>query len=1020
MAISKIVQNSLDTDSISLGPKIRSVQIANSTYVVKDDTAVNTGGGYIVITGSGFTSNSTVLIGSNSACSVTFISATQLRAQIPSATPGSYPVYVVTGDGGTAIRVNALTYSDSPIWVTTSPLTGQTVETAFSIQLSATGANTYVLQTGSTLPSGVSLAANGLLSGTVTGIDNDTTYNFTVEAIDAENQESPKALAVTVTGQYVTNRSLRFNSADSAYLSRTPASSGSATTVTFSFWVKKSQVSAGESNRYPTLYSSGINWSSTDTFTFNPDDKLTIFLGGGTTSLITTQVFRDPSAWYHIVLAIDTTQATSSNRIKMYVNGVQVTAFDTAVYPTLNYNFPKLNNSSNVQGIGYAGNSGATEQSYFAGYMAEIHFVDGTALTPSSFGKFDNTQGGVWVPKTVSGLTYGTNGFYLPFSDNTSTTTLGNDGTANNNDWTLNNFSVTAGAGNDSLVDSPTPNGIDDGSGADVKGSYAVLNPADKGSAITLTNGGLNFSITATQCMVRSTVGMSTGKWYWEYTIGTSGAFTPGIDDGTANRETDYVGESAKSYGMFGGNGNKYNNNNALSYGVSYTDGDTISVAFNADTGTIWFAKNGTWMNSATTQEIINGTTTNSAYTGITPTNKHWYVAVGGGQAGSCSGVVNFGQRPFAYTAPTGYECLVSQNIDPQIAANSSTTLANSYFGTVLYTADTPGGKSITGWNFNPDLIWIKNRDNVENHYLYDTVRGILANTSMSTNLTNAEYNLSGITLGTTTGGITISDTNYESGELYYINRTYVAWGWKAGNSNVTNNNGTKTSTVRANQTAGFSIVTYTGDGATAGTVGHGLGVKPSFIIVKNRSASGGWVCWHKGLTGSNENDRYVYLNSDAVSGTTSNYWGTGGITSSVFGTWTTGGDNNNSGSNFVAYVWAEIEGFSKFGRYTGNGSTEGPFVYTGFRPAFILTKNVTTGGYWWEMVDTGRSPLNPTDKTLYANVNDSEYTSSAYNKDILSNGFKIRGTSAGHNSSGDTFIYMAFAESPFKNARAR
>jgi hypothetical protein len=198
MAISKIVQNSLDTTSISLGPKISSVQVANSTYVVKDDTAVNTGGGYIVVTGSGFTSNSTVLIGSNNACSVTFISSTQLRAQVPSATPGSYPVYVVTGDGGTAIRINALTYSDSPTWVTTSPLTSQVVDTSFSFQLSATGANTYVLQTGSTLPSGVSLAANGLLSGTVTGLNNDTTYNFTVEAVDAESQESPKALAVTI------------------------------------------------------------------------------------------------------------------------------------------------------------------------------------------------------------------------------------------------------------------------------------------------------------------------------------------------------------------------------------------------------------------------------------------------------------------------------------------------------------------------------------------------------------------------------------------------------------------------------------------------------------------------------------------------------------------------------------------------------------------------------------------------------------------------------------------------------
>jgi hypothetical protein len=330
MAISKIVQNSLDTDSISLGPKIRSIQIANSTYVVKDDTAVNIGGGYIVITGSGFTSNSTVLIGSNSACSVTFVSTTQLRAEVPASAAGSYPVYVVTGDGGTAIRVNALTYSNTPTWVTTSPLSSQAVDTSFSIQLSATGANTYVLQAGSSLPPGVSLAANGLLSGTVTGIGNDTTYNFTVEAIDTENQESPKALAITISGQYVISRSLRFNAADAAFLSRT-FGSGNRSTWTLSAWVKRSIFTPVDD--FKVLF--GLNNSDKIAF-YN--GQLVLYLGAGAAYTWWSEpLLRDPAGWYHIVVAYDTTQATAANRIRVYVNGTQQSYTNSTSFPTLNW-----------------------------------------------------------------------------------------------------------------------------------------------------------------------------------------------------------------------------------------------------------------------------------------------------------------------------------------------------------------------------------------------------------------------------------------------------------------------------------------------------------------------------------------------------------------------------------------------------------------------------------------------------------------------------------------------------------
>ena len=351
MAISKIVQNSLDTDSISLGPKISSVQVANSTYVVKDDTAVNTGGGYIVITGSGFTSNSTVLIGANTACSVTYISTTQLRAQVPSATPGSYPVYVVTGDGGTAIRVNALTYSDSPIWVTTSPLTSQIVDTFFSIQLSATAANTYVLQTGSTLPSGVSLAANGLLSGTVTGLTNETTYNFTVEAVDAEAQESPKALSVSIsvtdpyfnlTTMYLkgdgTNGANNNVFTDSSNNNYTITRTGNTSQGTFSPFSPAGfgAYFDGSDDSYSVPESADFRFGSGD-FTIEAwlwiettsNSQLAFHWNGTTTGDITGSTNVLPNRWNHC--AITRTGTT----IRFWINGVQDSAGALTVSSTI-------------------------------------------------------------------------------------------------------------------------------------------------------------------------------------------------------------------------------------------------------------------------------------------------------------------------------------------------------------------------------------------------------------------------------------------------------------------------------------------------------------------------------------------------------------------------------------------------------------------------------------------------------------------------------------------------------------
>ena len=331
----------------------------------------------------------------------------------------------------------------------------------------------------------------------------------------------------------------------------------------------------------------------------------------------------------------------------------------------------------------------------------------------------------------------------------------------------------------------------------------------------------------------------------------------------------------------------------------------------------------------------------------------------------------------------------------------------SDYFNVLTYTG-TGATQTISGLGFQPDWVWIKGRSGATDHKLTDAVRG--ATKSLESNTTDAEATDSnGITAFTSTGFTVGSDSVYNNN-----GSTYVAWCWKANGTGASNTAGSITSTVSANTTAGFSIVTYTGTGANA-TVGHGLGVAPSMVIVKRRPTAGSnWPVWHTGIA----NTEYLMLNSSNAKTTGLAWWNSTSPTSTVF---SVGSDPDTNGTvAIVAYCFAQVAGYSAFGSYVGNGSTDGPFIYTGFRPAFILTKDITTGSYWWEMVDSARSPYNTSNVALYANVADSEYTSSLYNKDLLSNGFKIRGISDAQNTSGSTYIYMAFAQNPFKYANAR
>jgi len=316
---------------------------------------------------------------------------------------------------------------------------------------------------------------------------------------------------------------------------------------------------------------------------------------------------------------------------------------------------------------------------------------------------------------------------------------------------------------------------------------------------------------------------------------------------------------------------------------------------------------------------------------------------------------------------------------------------------------------SANGVSFQPDLVWVKGRSGATDHAWYDAVRGVQK--QIESNTTTAETT-------ETTGLTAFGSTGFTIGALAQMNTnaaTYVGWQWNAGGSTVTNTSGSISAQVRANTTAGFSVVTYTGTGANA-TVGHGLGVAPRMFIVKERSVAGDdWYVYHASLGAANT----VFLNTTSASTAGgSAAWNSTAPTSTVFSLGTSVGVNQNT-QTYVAYCFAAVAGYSAFGSYTGNGSADGPFIYTGFRPRFVLIK-MSSAVAFWRIHDTSRNPSNVADLSLYPNANYADTTAVSEYWDILSNGFKLRTSDSEQNANGGTYIYMAFAENPFKYANAR
>ena len=759
---------------------------------------------------------------------------------------------------------------------------------------------------------------------------------------------------------YKISRSLRFNSADSAYLNRTPASAGNRKTWTYSAWIKLGKLGQARGFLAATA-------GTPISFGLDSSDRIFITVSGvgiGTS----TAVFRDPSAWYHVVIGFDTTQGPTADRVNVHVNGTRYFLSSTLVALNTDY---EINNNS-AQQIGTTGVTGST--TYFDGLITEIHFVDGQVLNPSSFGETD-TITGVWKPKKYAG-TYGTNGFYLNFSDNsgTTSTTLGKDSSGNGNNWTPNNFSVTAGAGNDSMIDTPTPY-ADGGNG---RGNYPTANPLDRtaGNGTSFSNG--NLDVVLANASVRGTIGIpSSGKWYFEWTItkvyvdaqGNLGIAGGVVKAGTTALCGVIPATASNPFDV----GGIYKNGSKVQSVLGLSVNDVFSVAIDMDALTLQAYRNGTTFGSSITLDSAvyiphfsgNGTSTGDANTAA----------------------LNFGQRSFAYTPPSGFKALNTQNLpEPSIKK------PNQYFNAVTYTGSS-SSVSVTGVGFQPDFIWTKARSTTFNHGVFDSVRGFGSGATkiLFTNNTNAEATQSNILSvnsdGFTTGTTSVGETN-NSGD------TYVAWNWKE------------------SATPGFDIVTYTGDGTAGRTISHNLGVAPSLIIAKGRTNADNWPVGHA----SRNWDRHLLLNSTAAEAVTSSSWNNTAPTSSVF---TVGSDAriNQNTITYVAYLWSEVAGFSRFGSYTGNGSSDGPFVFCGFRPRWVMIKRTDSAGSWF-MIDTARGSYNVVNPYVMANVSNAEATDLSW--DILSNGFKLRSSYTDINTSSGTYVFAAFSESAFKYALAR
>ena len=786
---------------------------------------------------------------------------------------------------------------------------------------------------------------------------------------------------------YTIDQSLRFNDNDQPSLSKTYSTAQTNTKIiTISVWVKRGDLGRRNSIMFAKSGSSG--W-----LTFRTDDKLYWNpYNTGYNGFKSTRVFRDTSAWYHIVATADSENQSGANIYNVYVNGEQLTNSDGSTHVPDDTATKFLANGLTT----YIGDDTDASTYHHDGYLAEMHVIDGSVVAHTEFGE---TKNGVWVPKEYSG-SYGNNGFYLSFADSAN---IGDDLSGNTNDFTATNLAVS-----DVVPDSPTNN-------------FPTLNPLHPNNTSDLTEGNLRvYEDQADYKDFYATFAVSSGKWYWEaraagtaiqqiWGFAREDALTTS-NGGAASSTTGYAYLRYGSVARERANGSNTNASGTLSVAA----GDIIGLALNLDDNEVKFYKNGTL------EHTITGVQDGIYYPFVCyqMNLNRLEQRVNFGQDSTFAGLETAGGNSdgngvgdFAQSVISGHLAICSANLpEPAIGPNSSTQ-ADDNFNTVLYTGDGSTSNAITGVGFQPDFTWIKNRTDVVDYVITDAVRG--ATIRLESNSADAEATQTEDLKSFDADGFTVGSQNRVNGS----SDAMVAWNWKAGGTAVSNTDGSITSSVSANTDAGFSIVSWTGTGA-AGTIGHGLSSAPEHIIVKNRDTAGRiWLNYVEAAISDAETD-YLSLNGTGGLVDNADVWNDTAPTATVFSVGSNASANQSSNA-MIAYCFHSVEGYSKAGSYKGNASTDGTFVYTGFRPAWLMIKN-TADVTHWALWDTKRNTYNVSTTALYPSSDGADNTGTSLYVDFLSSGFKWRSNHNSVNGSNDTFIYLAFAEAPFKYANAR
>jgi hypothetical protein len=696
-----------------------------------------------------------------------------------------------------------------------------------------------------------------------------------------------------------------------------------------------------------------------------------VFDHTGATGGTITGVFRDPSAWYHCFVVNNGTTVTG------YINGVQAFTWTVSI---LNFN---------NAGTHYIGrhNSGS---SYFDGYMADVYFVDGQALTLSSFAGADIN--GVWTPKPYSG-TYGINGFFLKFNDGSSAANAFLDRSGNSNNWTPSlNIHVT-GSQCDWLKDTPTNN-------------YACGNPLVTPNLTTTWNEGNLFATVATGTnagtRVYGTAFPISGLYYMEAEFVTDAAAGEwsqfGVSSDGEDPFTGSVGGTPATEWVATDSANKRTNNTATAYGVAQASSFTLRMAVNMNTHKVWVGDASGWYSSG---DPVAGT--GEMYSGLPST---LFPMAGIYRSTTTSQTVrfNFGQRPFAYTPPTGYNNLCTANMPIVTVVNP-----RKHFDITVFQAN-GASKTVTNvGGFKPDLVLLKAKAMVSNWFMGDIVRGVDNIIYPNQTVEEAVVDLAVDSFN--------SDGFAGGGPIVATSGFFVsAYQWKANGTAVALNSGSLSATGSVNTTAGFSIVRWTGNATSNQTVQHGLGVVPKMIWVKNLDTNPtSWAIGHANLNNGVTPWNYWLQFDTPVESASTFVWSNTAPSSTVF-TVGTASNTNEFGKRHIAYVFAEVAGYSKFGAYSGTGTADGRYVYCGFRPRFIILKAASSAQHWF-FIDTVNNTVNVMNDYFNPNTSLSNATFASGGIDVTATGFKVRTNSTAINTGSARVVYAAFAENPFGGA---